>query len=139
MRAENDLSGARTDEDEPGRVFFFSEASLAHETGRALYAGGDLKGAKAALNHSARVRARQPFARTHAVTLGYLSEVQAATGNLDQACATWSDALDAMAGVRSARARQTVTTMRSVLAHGRAASPEMAELDQRAAAYLAKA
>lgn len=139
LRAENDLRNAGANGDEPGRVFFFSEASLAHETGRALYASGDLKGAKAALAHSARARAKQPFARTHAVTLGYLGEVQAATGNLDQACATWSDALDAMVGVHSARARQTVTTMRRVLAHGRSTNAEMAELDQRAAAYLATA
>ncbi|MFJ3405439.1 hypothetical protein [Promicromonospora sp. NPDC090134] len=135
LRAEDDLARA-TPDGEPGRVFFFSEASLAHETGRTLYASADLTGAEAALGHSVAVRARQPFARTHAVTLGYLAEIQASAGRLDQAYATWSDALTAMDGVRSGRARNTVHTMRLALAPARTTNPVAAELDQRAAAYL---
>lgn len=138
LRAEDDLRKASPGDDEPGRVYFFSEASLAHETGRTLFSGGDVRGAESALSRSVRVRAKQPFARTHAVTLGYLGEAQAARGNLDQACATWSDALDAMYGVRSARARQTVETMRGILQPaGLGADPAMSELDHRAATYLA--
>lgn len=139
LRAEDDLARAKPDGDEPARVFFFSEASLAHETGRTLYASGDLAGAEAALAHSSAVCARQPFARTHAVTLGYLGEIQATAGKLDQACATWSDALDAMDGVRSARTGGTVVTMRHVLEPVRRVVPTAAELDQRAATYLATA
>lgn len=138
LRAEDDLRKASPGDDEPGRVYFFSEASLAHETGRTLFSGGDVRGAESALSRSVRVRAKQPFARTHAVTLGYLGEAQAARGNLDQACATWSDALDAMDGVRSARARQTVETMRGILQPAAlGADPAMSELDHRAATCLA--
>src|SRR5690606_3367414 len=97
LRAGDDLGRAHGD-GEPQRVFLFAEASLAHETGRTLYASGDLDGARTALEHSTQIRAKQPFARTHAVTLGYLGEVQAAAGRIEQACETWSEALDSMAG-----------------------------------------
>lgn len=139
LRAEDDLAQATPGDDEPSRVFFFSEASLAHETGRALYLSGDLTGAETALTRSVRIRAKQAFARTHAVTLGYLGEIQAASGRLDQACATWSEALDAMADIRSARARSTVITMRRVLEPLVPSDPGAADLDARAANYLATA
>lgn len=139
LRAEDDLARAKPGDDEPVRVFFFSEASLAPETGRTLYASGDLTGAEAALTRSSAVRAKQLFARTHAVTLGYLGEIQANAGKLDQACASRSDALDAMDGIRSAHARGTVTTMRPVLEPVRRVVPTADELDHRATTYLATA
>lgn len=138
LRAEDDLSHASTGDEDPARVFFFSEASLAHETGRTLMDTGDLTGAQAALTHSVQVRKVTPFARTHAVTLGYLGEVQAKTGDLDRACETWEAALGSLDGVRSARARATVQTMRTTLAPAaRGGHVHAAEVGERAAAYLA--
>ncbi|MEU2516532.1 Tat pathway signal protein [Streptomyces syringium] len=115
LRAENDLGSARAGVEEPGRVFFFSEASLAHESACALRDLGDLKGAQQQFKRSVRTRKAETFSRTHAVTLGYLGAVQARQGNVEAACATWSRALDAMDGVQSGRARDTVITMRRVL------------------------
>lgn len=86
-----------------------------------------------------RVRTRKAatFTRTHAVTLGYLGAVQARQGNLDEACASWSRALDAMEGVRSGRTRQVAVDMRSVLSPFRQRGIRaVAELDARAASYL---
>nr|WP_024127614.1 hypothetical protein [Streptomyces sp. F12]AHE40378.1 Tat (twin-arginine translocation) pathway signal sequence domain-containing protein [Streptomyces sp. F12] len=136
QRAERDLSRAHAAQDEPNRVFFFAEASLAHETAATLRDLGDLKGAERQFRHSVRTR-RAQFARTHSVTLGYLGAVQAQQGHLDLACDTWSQALDAMTGVQSGRARETVVQMRRALSpfRGRAGS-QAAELDAKARAML---
>ncbi|MFD4763245.1 Tat pathway signal protein [Streptomyces sp. NPDC058439] len=134
-RAERDLSKAG-DKDEPGRVWFFGEASLAHETAAALRDLGDLKGAEKQFRHSVRTR-RAQFARTHSVTLGYLGAVQVQQGQLEAACDTWGQALNAMTGVQSGRARETVVQMRRALSpfRGRGGSPA-AELDAKARAVL---
>ncbi|AJT62418.1 hypothetical protein T261_0729 [Streptomyces lydicus] len=134
-RAEDDLSNA-TPGEEPARVFFFSEASLAHETACTLRDLGDLKGAEKEFKRSVRTRAL-PFARTHAVTLGYLGDVQVRQGQVDAACATWTQALDAMEGIQSGRVRSTVVQMRRALSpvRGRGGSAA-ATLDQRARAAL---
>lgn len=80
------------------------------------------------------------FARTHAVTLGYLAAVQAQRGAVEEACATWSRALEAMDGVRSGRARQVAADIRvSLSAFRRRSIPSVAELDAHAASYLAGA
>jgi tetratricopeptide (TPR) repeat protein/transcriptional regulator with XRE-family HTH domain len=134
LRAEDDLSSASGDE--PSRVWFFGRASLAHETARTLQAMGDLDGAEREFERSVRLRGGS-FSRTHAVTLGYLGEIQAARGEMDAACATWSRALDAMEGVRSGRARATVQTMRSTLSTVRRRGiPAAATVDRRAAEIL---
>ncbi|MFE4632307.1 Tat pathway signal protein [Streptomyces sp. NPDC056773] len=136
LQAERDLGRAQAGDDEPSRVWFFGEASLAHETAATLRDLGDLKGAEAAFEHSVRTRAL-PFARTHAVTLGYLGEVQALQGHLDAAITTWSKALDAMAGIQSARTRATVARMRSTLSPIKGRGGRSAQdLDQRARAVL---
>jgi len=136
-RAENDLAAAGPGEEEPGRVFFFGEASLAHETACTLRDTGDLAGAAREFRRSVRTRKATTFARTHAVTLGYLGAVQARQGAIDAACATWSTALDAMDGVRSGRVRDVVIEMRSVLAPLRRRGLRgVADVDRRAAAYL---
>ncbi|MGH3529616.1 MAG: helix-turn-helix transcriptional regulator, partial [Pseudonocardiaceae bacterium] len=70
ITAEDDLASATTGDDEPSRVFFFGEASLAHETACTLRDTGDLSGALTAFRRSARTRKVTTFARTHAVTLG---------------------------------------------------------------------
>jgi transcriptional regulator with XRE-family HTH domain len=137
LRAEQDLASAAPGGDEPARVFFFGEASLAHETGNTLRDIGDLAGAEEQLEHSVATRKKTRFKRTHAVTLGYLGDVQARRGELELACTTWSTALDAMDGVQSARARQTIIEMRSALAIHKATDSDVAILDERARAYLA--
>jgi len=138
VRAEDDLAAAGPGDDEPNRVFFFSEASLAHETACTLRDSGDLTGAQREFGRSVRTRKAQSFTRTRAVTLGYLGAVQARQGAIEEACTTWSMALDAMEGIHSARTRRTVADMRRVLAtvRGRGITA-VAELDRRAIQYLA--
>ncbi|MER0476924.1 tetratricopeptide repeat protein [Streptomyces sp. Edi2] len=136
-RAEDDLNNARDGVEEPSRVFFFGEASLAHETACTLRDMGYLERAEEQFHRSVRTRLAQPFARTHVVTLGYLGSVQARRGHLDEAIATWTKALDAMDGVQSGRAREAVVQMRRSLSpvRGRGGSAA-AELDDRARGVL---
>lgn len=139
IRAGDDLSAATSGDDEPGRVFFFSEASLAHETACTLRDLGDLDGSRREFHRSVRTRKSASFTRTHAVTLGYLGSVQARQGAIEEACATWSQALDAMEGIHSARARRTATDMRRSLVPVRNRGiAAVTELDRRAATYLAE-
>ncbi|WP_159943323.1 MULTISPECIES: helix-turn-helix transcriptional regulator [unclassified Nocardiopsis] len=134
--AENDLADAGEGDDEPGRVWFFTQASLAHETARTLQVMGDLGSAEREFKRSVRLRPAE-FSRTHAVTLGYLGEIQAARGEIEAACATWTEALDAMEGVRSGRARNTVQTMRTVLSSVRGRGIDaVREVDSKAAEML---
>ncbi|MFB7918573.1 Tat pathway signal protein [Streptomyces sp. NPDC056061] len=136
LQAERDLGRADAADNEPNRVFFFAEASLAHETAAALRDLGDLQGAEKQFNRSVRTR-RAQYARTHSVTLGYLGAVQAQRGHLDLACDTWGQALDAMTGVQSGRARETVVQMRRALSPFRnRPGSHAAELDTRARTML---
>ncbi len=137
--AEQDLASVDREDSEPARVFFFSEASLAHETACALRDVGDLPGAAEQFQLSVRKRKAGAFTRTHAVTLGYLGSVQARRGELEHACATWQDALDAMGAVRSGRTRSIARDIRSHLAPQlhRAVSGAR-EADEQAAQYLAE-
>lgn len=138
LQAENDLEAARPD-DEPRRVFFFSEAALAHETGCALRDMGDLSGAERELRRSVRLRQAATFARTHSVTLGYLAEVQARRGNIDEAVDTWSTALDTMDSVRSGRARRNAIAMRREMApYLQRGAGFVGDVDYRTAEYLSR-
>ena len=120
--------------------FSFTDASLAHETACTLRDIGDLPGAEREFRRSVRTRQAENFGRTHAVTLGYLADVQAKTGAVDEACATWTIALDSMDGITSARTRKVVTDMRASLSPFRGRGiPAAAELDARAHDYLAAA
>ncbi len=138
LRAESDLSAASEGDDEPGRVFFFGQASLGHETACTLRDTGDLRAAVSQFRLSVRTRKASSFTRTHAVTLGYLGLVQARQGELEEACATWLRSLDAMEGIRSGRTRQVASEMRAVLSPFRQTrSGAVAEVDARAERYLA--
>jgi hypothetical protein len=138
VRAEDDLAAAEPGDVEPGRVFFFAEASLAHETACTLRDSGDLRGAVRAFRRSVRTRKASAFTRTHAVTLGYLGDVQARQGSIEEACATWSVALSAMDGVRSGRTRQVAAGMRSVLSPlRRRGIAAVTEVHDRAVGYFA--
>lgn len=121
-------------------MFFFGEASLAHETACALRDSGDLGGAAREFRRSVRTRKAATFTRTHAVTLGYLGAVQVQQNDVERACTTWSTALDSMDGIRSGRTRQVAADMRELLAPFRQRGVKAVnELDARAAAYLAAA
>ncbi|WP_117208862.1 Tat pathway signal protein [Allorhizocola rhizosphaerae] len=138
LRAEDDLAAASPGDDEPSRVFFFGEASLAHETACTLRDTGDLAGSIREFRRSVRTRKASSFTRTHAVTLGYLGSVQAQSRHIEQACATWSKALDAMDGINSGRTRKVLKDMRTALSPFRKRGLAQAnELDARAADYLA--
>jgi hypothetical protein len=117
-------------------VFFFGEASLAHETGRTLHDCGDLPGAVRHFHRSAQTRGAA-FRRTHVVTLGYLAAAQLASGQPDDACATWSQALDLLedGGISSGRARQAIKHTRRLTAPARGHQPAgLTQLHQRATA-----
>lgn len=135
FEAERDLAAASDSDHEPARVFFFSEASLAHETACALRDSGDMAGAAEQFELSVRKRKATTFTRTHAVTLGYLGTVQARRGELEQACATWTSALDAMGGVQSGRTRNVARDIRATVAPYRHIAGA-SEIDERAAKYL---
>ncbi|WP_067474047.1 helix-turn-helix domain-containing protein [Nocardia amamiensis] len=136
LEAEQDLAAASGSDHEPTRVFFFSEASLAHETACALRDAGNLAGAADQFQLSVRKRKATAFTRTHAVTLGYLGTVQARSGELEQACATWTSALNTMDGVQSGRTRKVARDIRATVAADRHIA-YASEIDERAAAYLA--
>ncbi|MFD7640823.1 Tat pathway signal protein [Kitasatospora sp. NPDC059795] len=137
LRAQRDLAAAESDDEEPARVFFFAEASLAHETANALRDMGDLAGAEKEFRHSVATRKATAFARTYAVTLGYLGAVQVQLKNLEEGCATWTAALDAMGPVRSGRTRKLAQRMRTELSPFRQRGIRSIEaVDTRAAAYL---
>ncbi|WP_406458037.1 Tat pathway signal protein [Streptomyces sp. NBC_00876] len=130
-RAERDLG--RDTGDAPSRVGFFAEASLAHETACALRDLGNPRDAEIHFRRSVATRRHRLHARTHSVTLGYLGAVQLRQGHLDEACATWNHALDAMSGIHSGRARDVIVRMRADLSPLRnRGGRHVVELDRRA-------
>ncbi len=138
LLAENDLQAAKGGDVEPQRVFFFGEASLAHQTAWTLRELNDLQDAISNFRRSVRTRKATSFTRTHAVTLGYLGATQAQQGEIEAACSTWMKAIDAMQGVRSGRTREVAATMRSTLAPFKRRNLRCVnDLDDRAARYLA--
>ncbi|WP_405802676.1 Tat pathway signal protein [Streptomyces sp. NBC_01187] len=139
LLAENDLAAAEPGHEEPSRVWFFSEASLAHETARTLWVLGDLRGAETEFWRSVRTRNAGAFGRTHAVTLGFLGALEAQQGSVEAACHVWSQALDAMEGVQSGRTRESAVTMRRMLSPYRNRGiSAAAEIDERARGVLAR-
>ncbi|MFD3909984.1 Tat pathway signal protein [Streptomyces sp. NPDC058603] len=139
LRAEDDLSNAHDGIREPDRTFFFTEASLAHETACTLRDLGDHQRAVKQFRRSVRTRGAA-FRRTHAVTLGYMGATQIAQGGVEEACATWASVLDAMEdGIYSGRARQTIVDMRQLLSpYRKRGIHAVGVLDARAASYLAQ-
>lgn len=98
---------------------------------------GQPRDAEIHFKRSVATRRRQQFARTHSVTLGYLGAVQVQQGRLDEACATWNEALDAMAGIQSGRARDVIVRMQSDISPVRQRGGlHVAELDRRARGML---
>ncbi|GAA2188089.1 hypothetical protein GCM10009848_27700 [Micromonospora lupini] len=63
--------------------------------------------------------------------------MQARQGEIEEACATWSRALDAMDGVRSGRTRQVAAEMRAILSpYQNRKIRGVQEIDARAKSYL---
>jgi tetratricopeptide (TPR) repeat protein len=115
----------------------FTEAALAHETGRALQDLGDLNESERQFRRSVATRNKAAKRRTHALTIAYLAEVQCAQGRLQDATTNWHDALDNLSGVTSGRTRCAVQNIRTRLSSFGPRLPAFARrLDQRAAAYL---
>ncbi len=135
LAAEQELAAAADSDHEPARVFFFSEASLAHETACALRDAGDLIRAADQFQFSVDKRKATAFTRTHAVTLGYLGAVQARGGELEQACTTWTTALDTMEGIQSGRTRRVAHDIYTTVAPYRHIAG-VGEIRERAADYL---
>ncbi|NHI06586.1 hypothetical protein STPH2_1949 [Streptomyces sp. KO7888] len=130
-------AGVRCGDEAPARVGFFQEASLAHETACALRDIGQPHDAEIHFKRSVATRRRQQFARTHSVTLGYLGAIQVQRGNLDEACATWNEALDAMTGVQSGRTRDVIVRIQSDLSPVRQrGGRHVTALDRRARGML---
>ncbi len=136
-QAEEDLTAATPDDEAPSRVFFFGEASLAHETARTLHDLGEVQAAVAQFERSIRLREAARFTRTHAVTLGYLGALQLESGSLDEACHSWAQALNFMDGIRSGRTRQVAVAVRNALRpHLPNATAVVIDVDMRAAEHL---
>lgn len=115
----------------------FTEAALAHETGRALHDLGDLSESERQFRRSVAIRDKTAKRRTHALTIAYLADVQCAQGRLQDATKNWNDALDSLAGVTSGRTRGAVRNLRTRLSSFGPRLPAFAaRLDQRAAAHL---
>ncbi|WP_285595107.1 tetratricopeptide repeat protein [Kineosporia sp. NBRC 101731] len=136
-QAEAELASVSASDVEPDRVFFVGEASLAHQSGCVLRDFGDLRGALEAFERAVQIRQRSKFARAHAITLGDLGDVQARLGRHDQAVVTWSQALDAMSGVRSARTRAIARRIRVMTASKPVRVEGSEELAARVEHYLA--
>lgn len=136
-QAEAELAAAAGQQGEPDRVFFVTEASLAHQTGCVLRDLGDLRGALDAFEQAVQIRQSSRFPRAHAITLGDLGDVQARLGRHDDAVGTWSRALDTMVGVRSARTRAIARRIRVMTASKPVRGEGSAELAARVEHYLA--
>lgn len=92
-----------------------AQARFTNQAGQALRIASDLAGAERQLAHSASCWDPATYPRIHALTLSDVAETQFAQGKIEQACQTWSTALDGMKGVASARVRKAITSMRSRL------------------------
>jgi tetratricopeptide (TPR) repeat protein len=53
--------------------------------------------------------------RIRALTLSSAASAQAAQGHIEQACATWSQAVSGLRATRSARAQQAISSIRATL------------------------
>ncbi|WP_274919422.1 hypothetical protein [Streptomyces sp. WZ-12] len=98
---------------------------------------GDRRNAAHQYATAAASRPGTTYARIIALDLVAQAEQQAKQGSIEQACATWHRAIDTMDGVRSARTRKAVRSLRSDISSYRARGLQCAaELDERAHDFL---
>jgi tetratricopeptide (TPR) repeat protein len=113
-------------------------ASVHSRTAKVFETLGDHHRAAAQYARAAASRPAGTYARIVALDLVAEAEMQLKQGRIEQACATWNQAMDHMDGVQSARTRKAVTTMRRSLSRFRARGLRCAaDLDERAAGFLA--
>ncbi|MET7344632.1 hypothetical protein [Streptomyces sp. NPDC005547] len=112
-------------------------ATVHSRTAKVFETLGDRTRAAAMYGAAAASRPPGTYARIIALDLVAQAEMQAAGGSIEQACATWSRAMDHMEGVQSKRTRKAVSTMRRDLGRFRTRGLRCAvALDERARTYL---
>jgi hypothetical protein len=113
-------------------------ASVYSRTAKVYETLGDHRAAAEQYAHAATSRPAETYTRIVALDLVASAEMHLKRGGIEQACATWNQALDHMDGVRSTRTRKAVTRMRGDLARFRVRGLRCAaELDERARDFLA--
>ncbi|WP_066956631.1 transcriptional regulator [Streptomyces lushanensis] len=105
---------SRADQDPSDPFGSYPTAALHYQRARTLTALRDHQAADRAFNASLRARAPQAR-RARALTTALLAESQLLQGNLEESIATWRRFLSDYPGLRSARATDSLTTMRQVL------------------------
>jgi hypothetical protein len=117
--AETLMSRARPGDERPAWAGLHgrSPAQFNNHVAKALVELGDFAGAEEHYRRSVRLHldpVNQP--RIYALTMCWLAEAQIRQGHLEQACASWSDAVNRFEGIRSARTQESVRTMKQLLA-----------------------
>lgn len=132
IRRAEQLAGRAGDDQRPAWASSGpAPARLSNQTGKALASLGDLTGAAEHFAQSAQCWDRITHPRIWALTMADLAEVQCRAGKIDQACANWSAALNAIPGIRSARTAAAVKVMRTNLSPYRRRVPAAAALLDR--------
>ncbi|GGY82688.1 hypothetical protein GCM10010327_11110 [Streptomyces nitrosporeus] len=137
-RARTALSSAKGD-DVPFWALSWGPpaATVRSRTAKVFETLGDRRRAAAMYGAAAASRLPDTYARIVALDLVAQAEMQAAGGNIEQACTTWGRAIDHMEGVRSSRTRKAVGNMRRDLSSFRARGLRCAaEIDERARDFL---
>ncbi|MFE4669406.1 hypothetical protein ACFRI7_31750 [Streptomyces sp. NPDC056716] len=112
------------------------DATVRSRTAKVFETLGDRR--RAAAMYGAAASSRPPgYERIIALDLVAQAEMQAAEGNIEQACTTWGRAIDHMDGVQSSRTRKAVSNIRRDLSRFRTRGLRCAtELDERARGLL---
>lgn len=138
LRAAQDLV-LRGDESEVphwAALWGSSRACVSSHSAKTMVALGDHIAAERHYAAAARARPAPEYQRITALTIAAQGREQARQGHVEQACSTWGRALDMLAGVRSARAVDSVAgmrrTLRPVLRRGARIA---AELDEQARSW----
>lgn len=112
-------------------------ATVASNTAKVLTTVGDFKAAESFHATAANRYSGTEHRRIRALSLAAAGRMQSAQGHVEQACGTWSTALDLLEGVRSQRALEAVKKMRTDLARFRRRGVRSAdELDVRARQWV---
>ncbi|MGW2818934.1 hypothetical protein [Streptomyces sp. NPDC001415] len=113
-------------------------ATVHSRTAKVFETLGDRPNSARSYATAAASRPGATYARIIALDLIAQAEQQAEQGGIEQACATWSRAIDTMAGVKSTRTLKAVRSLRSDLLPYRARGVRVAaELDEHARLFLA--
>ncbi|MFJ3495708.1 hypothetical protein ACIPPJ_19245 [Streptomyces sp. NPDC086091] len=117
----------------PPAASVYSRAAKVHE------ALGDHRAAAGQYALAATARPAATYARIVALDLVAGAEMHLKRGSIEEACATWHQAIDHMSGVRSVRTRKAVARMRGDLTRFRARGLRcVADLDERGREFLAR-